>query len=92
MRRLTLSLLAMAYLLSARVHAQDQNDSLRIRLERAERLLEMLRVQIADATESTVEPSSGFKVDLSGLIVINGFHTNARVNNTDIPTVVRPIS
>ncbi len=90
MRPYVLSLVLLVMLIPGSVFAQDPNDSLRIRLQRAERMLEMLRVQIADATESKVEPRSGFKVDLSGLIVVNGFHTNARVNNTDIPTVVRP--
>lgn len=85
---LTLSLLAI--LLPGSSVAQDPTDSLRARLERAERMLEMLRVQIADAVESKVEPRSGFKVDLSGLVVVNGFYTSANVNNTDIPTVVRP--
>jgi hypothetical protein len=85
---LTLTLLAV--LMPGNLFAQEPIDSLRMRLERAERMLEMLRVQMADAVESKVEPQSGFKVNLSGLILVNSFYTSARVNNTDIPTVVLP--
>ena len=85
---LTLSLLAV--LMPGNLFAQEPIDSLRMRLERAERMLEMLRVQMADAVESKVEPQSGFKVNLSGLVLVNSFYTSARVNNTDIPTVVLP--
>jgi len=85
-----LSFSLLAILLAGNLSAQEPVDSLRTRLEQAERMLEMLRVQMADAVESKVEPRSGFKVNLSGLVVVNGFYTNARVNNTDIPTVVLP--
>ena len=90
MRLHLLLFLSLVVILPGKLLAQQSIDSLRERLEDAERMLELLRVQIADEAESGVEPRSGFRVDLSGLVLINGFYTSARVNNSDIPTVVGP--
>jgi len=64
--------------------------SLTARLERAERLLEMLREQVSQQATARVEPRSGSHVELSGLVLVNGFFNNARVNNSDVPQVVMP--
>src|SRR3972149_3741379 len=44
-----------------------QDTSLAARLERAERLLEMLREQVSQQATARVEPRSGSHVELSGL-------------------------
>ncbi len=67
-----------------------QDTSLAARLERAERLLEMLRRQVNEQATARVEPRSKNRVELSGLVLVNGFANNARVNNSDIPQVVLP--
>jgi hypothetical protein len=67
-----------------------QDTSLAARLERAERLLEMLREQVSQQATARVEPRSGSHVELSGLVLVNGFFNNARVNNSDVPQIVMP--
>src|SRR5574342_196959 len=67
-----------------------QQDSLVVRLERAERLLVMLREQVNQQAAARVEPRSGHHVELSGLVLVNGFFNNARVNNSDVPQIVLP--
>lgn len=66
----------------------DQDTSLAARLERAERLLQMLREQVSQQTTARVESRSGNHVALSGLVLVNGFFNNARVNNSDVPQIV----
>lgn len=68
----------------------DQDTSLAARLERAERLLELLREQVSQQAKARVEPRSGNHIELSGLVLVNGFFNNARVNNSDVPQVVLP--
>jgi hypothetical protein len=68
----------------------DQDTSLVARLERAERLLELLREQVSQQAKARVEPRSGNHIELSGLVLVNGFFNNARVNNSDVPQVVLP--
>ena len=67
-----------------------QDTSLAARLERTERLLEMLREQVSQQATARVEPRSGSHVELSGLVLVNGFFNNARVNNSDVPQIVMP--
>ncbi|MBI2073828.1 MAG: hypothetical protein HYT81_12510 [Gemmatimonadetes bacterium] len=67
-----------------------QDTSLAARLERAERLLQLLREQVNQQAAARVEPRSGNHVELSGLVLVNGFFNNARVNNSDVPQIVLP--
>jgi hypothetical protein len=67
-----------------------QDTTLAARLERAERLLELLREQVSQQAVARVEPRSGNRVELSGLVLVNGFFNNARVNNSDVPQIVMP--
>jgi len=70
--------------------AGTQDTSLSARLERAERLLQLLREQVNQQAAARVEPQSGNHVELSGLLLVNGFFNNARVNNSDVPQIVLP--
>jgi len=65
-----------------------QDTSLAARLERAERLLQMVQQQLNElAAAPRVEPRSKNHVELSGLVLVNGFFNNGRVNNSDVPQV-----
>ena len=71
------------------LRAQTPADtSLAARLLQAERMIELLRQQVADQARARVEPKAGNKVKLSGVVLMNGFFNNAKVNSSDIPTFV----
>ncbi len=67
--------------------AAAQDTSLAARLERAERLLEILRQQLSEQASAKVEPRSRNRVELSGLILMNAFANDGKVNNADVPQV-----
>jgi hypothetical protein len=68
--------------------AQSPDTSLSARLEKAERMIEVLQQQVAEQAAARVEPRSGNKIELSGVGLMNGFFNNAKVNSADIPTFV----
>jgi hypothetical protein len=70
----------------------DKLDSLERRLEQAERMIDMLQVQVAEQQEGGVKTRSGIGLDLSGTLLFNGFYNDAPVNNPDIPLLVLPPS
>jgi hypothetical protein len=63
-------------------------DSLTERLERAEHALERLQTQLQDQERSKVGSRQRNHVELSGTVLMNGFYSNAKVNNSDVPTFV----
>jgi len=68
--------------------AQAVSDSLRDRLEAAERAIERLQRQAGELDQAKVGTRSRNRVELSGTLLLNGFWSDARVNNSDIPTFV----
>jgi len=64
-----------------------QDTSLAARLERAERLLDILRQQLAEQASASLQPRSRNHVELSGLVLMNGFANDGKVNNADVPQV-----
>jgi len=68
--------------------AQAVTDSLRERLEAAERAIERLQRQAGELDQAKVGTRSRNRVELSGTLLLNGFWSDARVNNSDIPTFV----
>jgi len=60
-------------------------DSLTDRLDRAERAIERLRQQLEEQSDSKVSSRMRNRVELSGLILLNGVYNDARVNNADVP-------
>lgn len=72
--------------LAAQVTGADT--SLSARLEKAERMIAVLQQQVAEQAKARVEPRSGNKIELSGVVLMNGFFNNAKVNSPDIPTFV----
>jgi len=69
--------------------AQAPVDSLRQRLEEAERMLQMLQVQMAEDVGTGVKTRTGYSADLYGLVLMNGFYNSAKVDNSDIPSYVK---
>jgi hypothetical protein len=73
------------------VVAQEIPDTvLARRLERAERMIELLREQINQQARGRVEPRAGNRVELSGTVLLNGFYNSAKVNSADLPLLVLP--
>ncbi len=86
-------LLVLAAWAATPLAAQEKADtSLAARLERAERMIQLLQEQVAEQAKARVEPHSGNKVELGGTVLVNGFFNNANVNSSDAPTIVLPPS
>jgi hypothetical protein len=58
------------------------------RLERAERAIERLQRQLEEQNQAKVQSRLRNRVELSGLILFNGFYNDAAVNNADVPQFV----
>jgi len=94
----TVSFLTVALLATTPSLAKAQNEtprdstaadtSLAERLERAERALERLQRQMEEQNQAKVSSRLRNRVELSGMVLANGFSNNARVNNTDNPQFV----
>lgn len=79
-------LLALAgLLLAAAAPAQEPLDSLAARLQRAEDAIERLQRQIEEQAQAKVQSRLRNRVEISGLILANGFYNSAKVNNSDVP-------
>ena len=63
-------------------------DSLTDRLERAEQTLERLQHQLEEQSQSKIQTRSRNHLEISGLILFNGFYTDTKTNNSDVPTFV----
>jgi hypothetical protein len=86
-RALSLAVILLTGTLAAQ-QTPPQDTTLAARLERAERLLQILQQQLNEvAAAPRVEPRSKNRVELSGLVLVNGFFNNGRVNNSDVPQV-----
>ena len=62
-------------------------DSLAARLARAEAAIAALRQQMATESQTTVHTRSRLQLDLTGMIITNGFYTSGRANSIDVPLV-----
>jgi hypothetical protein len=63
-------------------------DSLADRLERTEQALERLQHQQEEQSQSKIQTRSRNHLEISGLILFNGFYTDTKTNNSDVPTFV----
>jgi hypothetical protein len=77
--------------LAARLNAQAAQDSVLQRLEKAEEAIELLRRQLAEQAQSKVQSRLQNPVEISGLILFNGFYNGARFNNADVPQWVAAV-
>lgn len=90
-RHLLLLALALVVISSpAATQEPESQDSILARLERAERMIEVLQTQVAEQAESTVEPAAGGRVELFGHILLNGFATSEKVLFSEAPIFVLP--
>jgi hypothetical protein len=71
------------------VAGQDP-DSLAERVQRLERLIDVLRIQLAEQAGGGVVSSTGNQIELSGLILVNAFTNNANAHLDDVPQYVDP--
>jgi hypothetical protein len=62
-------------------------DSLAARLARAEAAIAALRQQIATESQTTVHTRSRLQMDLTGMIITNGFYTAGRATSIDVPLI-----
>jgi hypothetical protein len=70
---------------AASLAAQEPPDSLAERVRRAEEAIEMLRAQLAEQAQAKVQSRLRNTVELSGLILVNGFFNSGKTNNSDVP-------
>ncbi|HEY2806111.1 MAG TPA: hypothetical protein VGI92_09660 [Gemmatimonadales bacterium] len=68
--------------------ASARMDSLAARLEKAEQSIELLTHRLEEQNQSKVQSRSRNHVEISGLILFNGWYNDARVNNTSNPQFV----
>lgn len=71
--------------LAAQTPEQRRLDSLQLRLEDAEAMLELLQQQLATEAESGVRTRSRIGLELSGRVLMNVFTNNKETNNADVP-------
>lgn len=82
-------LLVLGFALTARLAvAQTPADSLAERVRRAEEAIERLQHQLEEQAQAKVQSRLRNHVELSGLILVNGFYNGAQVNNSDVPQFV----
>lgn len=80
--------LACTALLARPAVSQTPDDSLAERVRRAEEAIERLQRQLEEQAQSKVQSRLRNAVEISGLILVNGFYNNARVVNSDVPLFV----
>lgn len=82
---------AIAAPLAAQTPEQRRLDSLQLRLEDAEAMLEMLQQQLATEAESGVRTRTRVGLELSGRVLMNVFQNSKETNNADVPMYRRQV-
>ena len=67
------------------LYAQSQQDSLEERLEKAEEAIQRLQREIESQAQAAVQSRLQNRVQISGLVLFNGFYDGAKFNNADVP-------
>ncbi len=67
------------------LYAQSQQDSLEERLEKAEEAIQRLQHELEAQAQAAVQSRLQNRVEISGLILVNGFYDGAKFNNADVP-------
>jgi hypothetical protein len=88
MRHVAVALILL--LVSGRTEAQTPDSSLGTRVRSLEELVRLLRQQLAEQAGGVVVPREGYRVELGGMVLVNGFYNDAKVNNSDVPQFVLP--
>ncbi len=76
---------------AAQAPTRAEVDSLALRLEDAEAILEMLRQQLATEAGSGVRTRSRMSVEFSGRVLMNVFQNSKETNNVDVPMYRRQV-
>ena len=76
--------------IAAQNPSPSQRDSLVERLQRAEDAIRLLREQMGEQSTTAARARSRMSVELHGRVLVNTFSNSRRVNNQDVPQVVRP--
>jgi hypothetical protein len=85
MRRVVLAVVLL--LAPAPLPAQD---TLALKVRTLEELVRLLRQQMAEQAGAAIAPREGYRVELGGTVLMNGFYNDVRVNNSDVPQFVLP--
>jgi hypothetical protein len=88
MRRLVLAIVSL--LVPTLATAQVPDTAIAERVRSLEDLVRILRQQLADQAMAGVVPREGYRVELGGSVLVNGFYNNAKVNNSDVPQIALP--
>jgi hypothetical protein len=83
-RPATLTALALV-LAGAPLAAQSVPDSLLARLRQTDSTLAALQARVDQLSEPTVRSRSRALVELTGLVLFNGYYNSGRTNNSDVP-------
>jgi hypothetical protein len=89
MRRATLTLALL--LAPVAVAAQAPDTALATRVRSLEELVRLLRQQLAEQAGAVVVPREGYRVELGGTLVFNGYHNTANANGRDVPQTASPV-
>ena len=73
---------------AAPARAQSAQDSLAERVRQAEEAIQRLQQQLEEQAQSKVQSRLRNRVEISGLILVNGFYNGAKFNNADVPQFV----
>ena len=65
--------------------AQSPQDSLEERLAKAEEAIQRLQHQLEAQAQASVQSRLQNRVEISGLILVNGYYDGAKFNNADVP-------
>ena len=76
--------------IGAQTPSSARQDSLAERLQRAEDAIRLLREQAAEQATTATRARSRMSVEVHGRVLVNTFSNSRRVNNQDVPQVVRP--
>jgi hypothetical protein len=70
--------------------ARQPDTTLADRVRRLEDLVRILRQQLGEQSGAGVASREGYRVELGGLVLVNGFYNDVRVNNSDVPQFALP--
>lgn len=76
---------------AAQTPERQRLDSLQMRLEEAEAMLELLQQQLATESETALRTRSRVALELSGRVLINAFSNDKETNNADVPMYRRQV-
>jgi len=74
-----------ASLAAASLSAQTPQDSIAVRLQRAEDAIAQLRAELGQQGQGAVRAHSRHTLEVTGQVLVNAFYNSAKTNNSDVP-------